>query len=64
MNVKILKIYKTKEEIKKIVNQIKNYSFEDLNQHSHFEFSVIEKSTDIELLQNSFKRFELIKSIL
>jgi len=63
MNVKIISIFKKEEEIKRIVEKIKNYSFENLKKHYHFDFSIMEKATDLQLLQNTFSKFELIKSI-
>lgn len=63
MNIKILKIYKSKEEIDRIVDKIRDYSFKDLEKHFHFEFSIMEKATEIELLEKTFQRFDLIKSI-
>jgi len=63
MNIRIIKIYHKKEEIVEIVKKISNISFDDLKKHSHFEFSVMEKSTNIQLLQKTFDKFELIKSI-
>ncbi|PIN95164.1 hypothetical protein COU53_00630, partial [Candidatus Pacearchaeota archaeon CG10_big_fil_rev_8_21_14_0_10_30_48] len=63
MITSIIKVYHTREEISEIVKEIENYSFEDLRKHDHFEFSVMEKSTDIELLEKTFGEFELIKSI-
>ena len=63
MKIKIISIFKKDKEIKKIVDKIKDYSFRDLEKHSHFEFSVMEKVTDLQLLQDTFPKFELIKSI-
>lgn len=63
MKVKILKIYKNRDEIKKIVNKIKNYSFNDLGKHEHFKFSLMEKATDFNLLQKTFPKFDRIKTI-
>lgn len=63
MKVKIISIFKKEEEIKRIVNKIKNYSFGDLRKHTHFEFSVLEKATDEKILRETFLKFELIKTI-
>ena len=63
MKVKIISIFKKEEEIKRIVDKIKNYSFKDLKRNYHFDFSVMEKTTDLQLLQDTFSKFELIKSI-
>lgn len=63
MKIKILAIYKKDEEIQKILDRIKNYSFDDFVKHTHFEFSVLEKATDENLLRETFSKFELIKSV-
>lgn len=63
MNIKILKIYKSREEIDRIVDKIRNYSFKELEKHFHFEFSIMEKATDVGFLEKTFHRFDLIKSI-
>jgi len=46
MKTKILAIYKNESEIKKIVDKIRDYSFDNFIRHSHFEFSFMEKATD------------------
>ena len=46
MKVRIIEVYKKEEEINKIINVIKNYSFGELQKHPHFEFSLMEKATD------------------
>lgn len=51
MKIRILAIYIKEEEMKDILNKIKKYSFDDLSKHSHFEFSVLEKATDENLLR-------------
>jgi len=63
MKINIIEIYKNEEEIKKIVERIKGYSFKDFKKTFHFEFSILEKASDIDLLNKTFTRFELIKSI-
>ena len=63
MAVEIIEIYSKKEDIEKITSLLEKYSFQDLEKHCHFEFSVMEKLTDIELISRIFKRFELIKTI-
>ncbi|MFA7708277.1 MAG: hypothetical protein WCX73_04985 [Candidatus Pacearchaeota archaeon] len=63
MKVKIISIFKKEEEINKIINKIKNYSFDDFSKHKHFEFSVMEKATDEKMLRETFPRFKLIKTI-
>jgi hypothetical protein len=63
MQVRIIAIYKKQDEIDKIVNKVKNYSFNDFIKHKHFEFSIIEKATDEEILNETFPKFELIRTI-
>ena len=63
MKTKILAIYKNESEIKKIVDKIRDYSFDNFIRHSHFEFSLMEKATDQDLLRETFPKFELIKTI-
>ena len=63
MKVKIIAIFKKEEEINKIVNKIKEYSFNDFQRHKHFEFSILEKATDEKILKEIFPKFELIKTI-
>ncbi|MEK7548976.1 MAG: hypothetical protein AAB496_00580 [Patescibacteria group bacterium] len=63
MKTKIIKIYKTQDEINKLTNKIKNYTFSDFNKHQHFEFSLVEKATDLDFLSKIFPKFEDIKSV-
>jgi len=63
MKVKIIAVFKEKEEINKIVNKIKDYSFGDFQRDKHFEISILEKATDENLLRKVFPKFELIKTI-
>ena len=46
MKSEIISIFKKDDDIKKITDRIKNYSFDDFLRHEHFEFSVMEKATD------------------
>ena len=59
----ILAIYTKEEDINEIVEKIKHLNFDDIEKHSHFEFSISEKLTDINKLKQTFSKFELIKSI-
>ena len=63
MGVKIISIYTKKEDIDKIIDKIKNYDFSSLKKSSHFEFSILEKNTNIEKIEEVFPMFELIKSV-
>ena len=62
MKTKILAIYKNESEIKKIVDKIRDYSFDNFIRHSHFEFSLMEKATDEDLLRETFPKFEMTSS--
>lgn len=61
--MKIIFIFKKEEEINRIIDKIKDYSFEDFKKHKHFEFSLLEKATDEKMLKETFSNFELIKTI-
>jgi hypothetical protein len=61
--MKIIFIFKKEEEINKIIDKIKDYSFEDFKKHKHFEFSLLEKATDEKMLKETFSNFGLIKTI-
>ena len=61
--MEIISIFKKEEEIKKIVNKLKNYSFNDLKRSAHFEFSLMEKMTDEMFIREVFPKFDLIKTI-
>ena len=63
MKTKIISIFKKEEEIRKIVENIKGYSFDELYKHSHLDFSIMEKLTDMEMIRKTFPRFELIRSV-
>ncbi len=63
MKTRIISIFKKEEEIIKIVNKIRNYSFDDFKRHEHFEFSILEKATDEKIVKETFPKFELIKTI-
>ncbi|HCR35801.1 TPA: hypothetical protein DIU22_02040 [Candidatus Woesebacteria bacterium] len=63
MKSEIISIFKKDDDIKKITDRIKNYSFDDFLRHEHFEFSVMEKATDEKVLKEVFTKFNLIKTI-
>ena len=63
MKSNIISIFKKEEEIKKIVDKLKPYSFDELDKHFHFEFSIMEKLTDMDKLKEVFSKFDLIRSI-
>ncbi len=63
MKIRILKIIVKKEEIEEITNLIKEFKFDAIDKLPHFEFSIMQKLTDEDLLKETFQKFELIKSI-
>lgn len=63
MPVKIIKILKKKEELNKIIIQLNKINFDNLKKTTHFEFSVLEKLTNLEKIKQTFSRFNLIKTI-
>ena len=63
MKSEIINIFTKADDIRKITDKLRNYSFDELDKHFHFEFSVMEKITDISKLGETFPRFDLIKSI-
>ena len=63
MENEIIAIFKKEEDIKKITDRLKNYSFDNLKKHPHFEFSIMEKLTDLAKIKETFSKFELVKTI-
>ena len=63
MKVKIIAVFKEEGEIIKIIDKIKDYSFDDFQRYKHFEFSILEKATDEKMLREVFQKFELIETI-
>ncbi len=63
MNVKILAIYKKRDDIRKILGKIKGYSFDNFKRTPYFKMSILEKATDIDLLRKTFPKFNLIETI-
>ncbi len=60
MQDEIIKIYTKKEDIEVFVKKLKKFSFDDLIKTNHFEFSAVQKNTDVNLLKEKFKEFERI----
>lgn len=56
----IIQIYDKKEEIDKIIKELKKYSFEDYIKTGHYEISLLTKGTDEEELKGIYSKFELI----
>ncbi len=63
MKSHIITVFKKEEEIQKITEKLKKYSFDELDKHPHFEFSIMEKVTNIEEIKETYPKFELVKSI-
>ena len=61
MQDEIIVIYEKEEEINKIKDRLKQFSFDNLIKKEHFEYSVLEKGTYINLLKDKFREFERIK---
>ncbi len=59
----IVSVFKKEEEIKRIIENIRKYSFDELNRHPHFELSVMEKLANINEIKETYPKFELVKSI-
>ena len=63
MKTEIIAVYKKEEEISKILERIREFSFDELEKHPHLEFSFMEKLTDINKIKEVYSKFELVKSI-
>ena len=63
MQDEIIAVYEKEEEINKIKERLKNLSFGMLAKSKHFEYSLSEKGTSINLLNEKFIEFERIKII-
>lgn len=64
MRDEVIAVYEKEGEIKKIIEKLREYSFDNLVKTEHFEYSVLEKGTNINLLEDKFKEFERIKIIV
>jgi len=60
---KIKEVYNKEEDISKIIELLKPFSFNNLKKTSHFYHSLDEKATDISILKENFKDFERIRLI-
>ena len=63
MQDEIISIYEKEEEIQKIIQPLTNITLDDLIKTPHFEYSQAEKSTDVNLLKQTFQEFNRIKLI-
>jgi|SRR3989344_7295827 len=64
MQDEIIAVYEKGEEIKKIIDRLKVHSFENLIKTEHFLYSLEEKGTNINFLEEKFREFERIKIII
>lgn len=63
MKTEIISIFEKREDIDKILFKIKEFSFSDFSKHPHFEFSLLEKMTNINFIEDVFYKFDLIKIV-
>ena len=63
MQDEIVKVYEKNSEIRKIVEKLKQFSFNYLEKTQPFEYSLTEKATDLNLLKQKFIEFNRIKLI-
>ena len=59
----VTEVYIKDDEIKEIVEKIKNLSFDSLKKKEHYYFSIAEKNTDEKLIKEYFEKFDIIKMI-
>ena len=64
MQDEVIAVYEKENEIKKIAEKLTKYSLADLIKTEHFEYSILEKGTDINLLKDKFNEFEKIKIVV
>ncbi|MBU0906637.1 MAG: hypothetical protein KKD18_02885 [Nanoarchaeota archaeon] len=59
----IEEIYTKEEDIKKITEKLKRFSFDKLKKRKYYEVSVLEKNTNEKELADYFPKFDKIKMI-
>jgi len=62
MHDEIVHVYE-EEKIKPFVNKLRQFSFEDLEKTSHFDYSVAQKNTDITFIEKNFSEFKRIELV-
>lgn len=60
----IISVITKKEDIDKIVNKLKGYSFWNLKKKEHYYYSIYQKNTDEQKLADTFLDFEKIDMIM
>ena len=59
----ILEQFTEEEDLREIINKLKDISFEDLIKHPHYEYSLLEKNTDENLVRETYSKFDLIRLV-
>lgn len=57
MKTEVISVIIKEEEIRKITDKLKAYRFNEIKKHPHFEFSIMEKLTNIKELEETFSKF-------
>ena len=63
-NEEIIAVITKKEEIQKIVDKFREYSFLELKKREHYYYSLYQKNTDEQLLIDTFVEFQRIDMIM
>ena len=53
-------VYVKKEEIEKIIRPLRQIKFNELKRHPHYEYSLMQKNTDENLIKETYYKFERI----
>lgn len=59
----IVKYYTDKESLDRLINVLKEYTFEQLIKSKHYEDSLLEKNTDEKLLKEYYPQFNRVKLV-
>jgi len=57
VKTEVISVIIKEEEIRKITDKLKAYRFNEIKKHPHFEFSIMEKLTNIKELEETFSKF-------
>ena len=52
-----------KEEVNKLIERLKLFSFDALIKNQHYEYSLLEKNTDEKMIRETYNKFDLINLI-
>ncbi len=63
-NEEIIAVITNKEEIQKIIDKFREYSFLDLIKREHYFYSLYQKNTDEQLLIDTFVEFNRVDMIM